>query len=201
VSAFIVLEGGEGSGKSTQSARLAERLRDEGHTVVETFEPGGTRLGARLRDAFLHSDEAIDPRAELLLLATDRAQHVEEVIAPALARGEVVVSDRYTPSTLAYQGVARGLDLATVEDVCRLAEGDVVPDVVVVLDVSEETAAARAPQRPDRVESAGAEFHAAVRAAYRTLGPSRGWVVVDADGTVDDVAAAVWNAVAPALAR
>ncbi len=192
---FIVLEGGEGSGKSTQAARLAARLRDEGLDVVETFEPGATAFGARLRDLLLHDSDAIDARAELFLLASDRAQHVEEVIAPALGRGAVVVCDRYSPSTLAYQGRARGLDLEMVAEVCRLAEGDIEPDVVVVLDVDDDVARARAPRHPDRLERAGDDFHAAVRAAYRELAPRQGWVVVDGNGSIDDVAAKVWAAV------
>jgi len=196
---FIVLEGGEGSGKTTQVARLVARLRGSGQEVVDTFEPGGTAFGARLREVLLHDEDAIDPRAELLLVASDRAQHVEEVIAPALAREAIVVCDRYSPSTLAYQGRARGLSLDVVTDVCRLAEGDVQPDVVVVLDVADEVARARASQQPDRLERAGDEFHTAVRAAYRELAPQHGWVVVDANGDVDEVAAKVWAAVAPFL--
>jgi dTMP kinase len=131
----------------------------------------------------------------LFLLASDRAQHVEEVIAPALGRGAVVVCDRYTPSTLAYQGRARGLDLDMVAEICRLAEGDIEPDVVVVLDVDDEVARSRAPREPDRLERAGDDFHAAVRAAYRELAPRQGWVVVDGNGTIDDVASKVWTAV------
>ncbi|MCU1430107.1 MAG: dTMP kinase [Actinomycetia bacterium] len=195
--AFIVLEGGEGSGKSTQVARVAAQLRALGADVVETFEPGGTALGARLRELLLHNDDAVDPRAELLLLASDRAQHVEEVIAPALEAGAVVVCDRYSPSTLAYQGVARGLGVDIVEDVCRFAEGDIEPDVVVVLDVSDEVALERASADPDRLERAGAEFHATVRQAYRDLAARKGWTVIDGSGPVDVVFANVWAAVAP----
>jgi dTMP kinase len=197
---FVVLEGGEGSGKSTQVARLAARLRAAGHEVVETFEPGATALGARIRDAFLHGEGRLDPRAELLLVAADRAQHVEEVIAPALARGAIVVCDRYTPSTLAYQGRARGLPLDLVADVARFAEGDIEPDVVVVLDVSDEVARRRASTEPDRLERAGDEFHATVRAAYRDLAVEHRWTVVDANGPVDEVEAKVWAAVEPHLA-
>ena len=197
---FVVLEGGEGSGKSTQVARLARRLREHGHDVVETFEPGGTALGARVRDVFLHDSRAIDARAELFLVAADRAQHVEELIAPALARNAIVVCDRFSPSTLAYQGRARGLPLPVVAEVCRLAEGDIEPDVVVVLDVNDEVAAKRAPRDPDRLERAGEDFHALVRRAYRELAPKHRWVVVDANGDVDDVAGKVWSAVEPHLA-
>jgi dTMP kinase len=195
-SAFIVLEGGEGSGKSTQVARLAKRLRSTGREVVETFEPGGSALGARLRELFLHGDRPLDARTELFLVAADRARHVHDVIAPALERGEVVVCDRFSPSTLAYQGCARGLDLAMVQAVCDVAEHGASPDVVVVLDVSDAIAGERAPVASDRVERAGEPFHEAVRTAYRDLAPSFGWVVVDANGAVDEVEAKVWAAVA-----
>jgi dTMP kinase len=193
---FIVLEGGEGSGKSTQVARLAARLRTAGREVVETFEPGSTPLGARLRELFLHGERSLDARTELFLVAADRAQHVNEVIAPALERGEVVICDRFSPSTLAYQGAARGLDLAMVQAVCSVAEHGVAPDAVIVLDVSDEVARLRASGTPDRVEGAGDAFHEAVRTAYRDLAPGFGWVVVDANGPVDDVEGKVWAAVA-----
>jgi len=193
---FIVLEGGEGSGKSTQVALLAARLRAKGHDVLETFEPGSTPLGARVRELLLHGDRVLDARTELFLVAADRAEHVNELIAPALERGDVVVCDRFSPSTLAYQGAARGLDLAVVQAVCDVAEHGVAPDVVVVLDVSDEVARGRAPESPDRVEGAGDAFHAAVRTAYRDLAPGFGWVLVDANGPIDDVEAKVWAAVA-----
>jgi dTMP kinase len=196
---FIVLEGGEGSGKSTQSAILARRLRGEGRDVVETFEPGGTARGALLRSVLLDDETPLDPRSELLLLAADRAQHVSELIAPAVSRGAVVVCDRFSPSTLVYQGVARGLGVDTVEEIDRFAAAGAQPDVVVVLDVSEAVAHERLPEASDRFERAGAEFHAAVRAAYRDLAAKRGWVVVAGEGAPDAVAALVWEAVAPHL--
>lgn len=196
---FIVFEGGEGSGKSTQAEILARRLRAEGRDVVETFEPGGTARGALLRSVLLDDDTPLDPRAELLLLAADRAQHVAELISPALARGAVVVCDRFSPSTLVYQGVARGLGVDTVEAVDRFAAAGVQPDVVVVLDVSESVARDRLPEARDRFERAGAEFHSAVRGAYRDLAPARGWAVVPGDAAPDAVAALVWDAVHPQL--
>jgi dTMP kinase len=196
---FIVLEGGEGSGKSTQSAILARRLRGEGRDVVETFEPGGTARGALLRSVLLDDETPLDPRSELLLLAADRAQHVSELIAPAVSRGAVVVCDRFSPSTLVYQGVARGLGVEAVEAIDRFAAAGAQPDVVVVLDVSEAVAHERLPEASDRFERAGAEFHAAVRAAYRDLAAERGWVVVAGEGAPDAVAALVWEAVAPHL--
>jgi len=197
--AFIVLEGGEGSGKSTQAAILARRLRAEGREVVETFEPGGTTRGALLRSVLLDDDTPLDPRAELLLLASDRAQHVTEVIEPARARGAVVVCDRFSPSTLVYQGVARGLGIDAVEAVDRFARAGTQAEVVVVLDVSDAAARQRLPEARDRFERAGAEFHAVVRAAYRDLAAARGWVVVAGGGAPDSVASLVWAAVAPHL--
>jgi len=196
---FIVLEGGEGSGKSTQAALLAGRLRADGRDVVETFEPGGTARGALLRSVLLEDETPLEPRAELLLMAADRAQHVAELIEPSLARGAVVVCDRFSPSTLVYQGCARGLPIDVVADICRIAEGDIRPDLVIVLDVSEDVAAERAPRHPDRLEREGREFHATVRAAYRKLAPEHGWLVVDGNGGIDRVGARVWAAVEPTL--
>ncbi len=192
---FLVVEGGDSCGKSTQTRRLAERLRRAGRTVVETFEPGGTALGAGVRALVLGGSGVIDERAEALLMAADRAQHVAEVIRPALDRGLDVVSDRFVPSSLVYQGVARGLGVDAVESLSRWAVGPLVPDLVVVIDVDDATAAARASGEPDRMERAGEGFHAAVRAAYRQLAPERGWVVVDGSRPPDDVEASVWDAV------
>jgi dTMP kinase len=196
---LIVLEGGEGSGKSTQAQTLARRLRAESRNVVETFEPGGTARGALLRSVLLDDDTPLDPHAELLLMAADRAQHVSELIQPAIERGAIVVCDRFSPSTLVYQGVARGLGVDVVEAIDRFAAQGVAPDVVVVLDVSDAVALKRMPEASDRLERAGAEFHDAVRGAYRELAASRGWVVVAGDAEPDVVAAAVWDAVAPHL--
>jgi dTMP kinase len=196
---FIVLEGGEGSGKSTQAQMLARRLRADGRDVVETFEPGGTARGALLRSVLLDDETPLDPRAELLLLAADRAQHVSELIEPALERGAVVVCDRFSPSTLVYQGVARGLGVDAVEAIDRFAAQGAQPDVVVVLDVSDSVARERLPEARDRFERAGADFHASVRAAYRDLALERGWIVVTGAAAPDVVAAAVWTAVTPHL--
>lgn len=194
---FVVLEGGEGSGKSTQVGALAARLRSSGAEVVETFEPGATSLGRELRALLLHHDGPLDARAELLLLLADRAQHVNEVIEPALARGAHVVSDRYAPSTLAYQGVARGLGVDEVAQASAWAAGGLDPDVVVVLDVEPGTAIARGSSGRDRFERAGVEFDARVRVAYRQLAAARGWPVVDASGPRDAVADEIWRLVAP----
>jgi dTMP kinase len=194
---FIVIEGGEGSGKSTQVERVARWLRGRSDDVVATFEPGDTKVGAQIRNVLLHGETALDPRAELLLLLADRAQHVAEVIRPALKRGAIVVSDRFTPSTLAYQGVARGLGVDVVETWSTLACGEVEPDVIVVLDVPDTIADSRVTRDRDRVEQEGDSFHTRVRSAYRELAPSRGWIVVDGNGSPAEVEARVRAVVAP----
>jgi dTMP kinase len=194
---FIVLEGGEGVGKSTQVQLLAQWLHATGREVVVTYEPGATKSGAQMRAVLLHADVPIDPRAELLLMAADRAQHVAEQIRPALERGAIVVCDRYMPSTLAYQGVGRGLGVETVETLSGWAAGGLEPDLVLVLDLPDAEAEARVSAARDRMERAGAEFNRTVRAAYRELAPDCGWKVVDASGTPEDVAARVREAVQP----
>jgi dTMP kinase len=196
---FIVVEGGEGVGKSTQVDLLVERLQATGRVVDKTREPGGTKRGAQLRERLLHDPRGVDPDEELELLLEDRRIHVEERIAPDLAQGIVVVCDRFTPSTLAYQGVARGLGLEKVEAKIRQVTGTIEPNVVVVLDLPDDVAEARITGDRDRFERAGADFHARVRAAYRELAPDRGWVVVDASGSPAEVADRVWAAVEPHL--
>ena len=192
---FVVIEGGDASGKSTQAALLVERLRGLGRDVVLTFEPGATEAGAAIRELLLHSAGSIEPLAETLLLAADRAQEVADIVRPALARGADVVSDRYVPSSLAYQGVGRGLGIEKVEKLNRWATGGLEPDVVVVLDVDDAVAASRRAVPGDRLERAGAEFHAAVRNAYRSLAAERGWALVDGNADVDVVAERVWGVV------
>ena len=190
---FIVFEGGEASGKSTQAARLAARLG-----AVRTHEPGGTSIGAALRSLLLDArTTGLADRAEALLMAADRAQHVAEVVRPALAAGRHVVSDRYIGSTLAYQGHGRGLSLADLERISTWAAGDLWPDVIVLLDVPPDIAAGRAEGPRDRMEAAGDDFHDRVARGYRALAsadPGR-WVTVDGTGAADDVEAAVWRAV------
>jgi len=198
IGTFVVLEGGEGAGKSTQTELLVARLRAGGYEVEQTREPGGTPAGAELREKLLHGGP-VDPDDELAWMLEDRRLHVEQRIGPALAAGRVVVCDRFTPSTLAYQGAARGMGVERVEAASAAVTGAVVPDVVVVLDLPDAVAEARVSGARDRFERAGDAFHAAVRRAYRDLAPGRGWVVVDASGTPDDVAARVWAAVAPRL--
>jgi dTMP kinase len=189
---FFVLEGGEGSGKSTQARMLAGSLG-----AVLTHEPGETRLGGHIRDLVLAPTLPIGARAETLLMAADRAQHVEEVIRPALERGQDVVCDRFSGSTLAYQGYGRGLDLEDLAWISRWAARGLEPDVVILLDVPSDVAANRMAGAPDRMEAEDRSFHERVVAGYRALAtadPAR-WVVVDGAGTVDEVAERVLKAV------
>jgi dTMP kinase len=190
---FIALEGGDASGKSTQASRLAEHLG-----ARCTREPGSTELGERVREILLHADDVhLDPRAEALLFAAARAQHVAEVIGPALAAGETVVTDRYIASSLAYQGFGRALDVDEVRRVNEWATGGLWPDLIVLLDVAPGVAAARFERAPDKLEAAGDDFHVRVADGYRKLvaaEPDR-WVVVDGSGSVDEVAERVRAAV------
>lgn len=190
---FIVLEGGDATGKSTQALILARRLREAGRDVVTTFEPGATRIGERLRELVL--GEQVDARAEALLIAADRAQHVAEVVRPALDRGTDVVSDRFVPSSLAYQGVARGLGVEEVWRLSAWATGELQPDLVVVLDTHEDVIRTRKRGPDDRLEREGSAFQQRVLGAYRELSRLHGWVLVDAHGGVDEVADRVWTVV------
>ncbi len=189
---LIALEGGEACGKSTQAALLARRLG-----AVLTREPGGTRVGEQIRALLLdHAQAELVPRTEALLMAAARAQHVAQVIEPALTAGRHVVTDRFTPSSLAYQGVGRGLGVDQVAALSAFATGGLEPDMVLLLDLPLDVTAARLSDEPDRLELEGAPFHARVAAAFRQLAaadPKR-WVVIPADGTVDEVAARVWDA-------
>lgn len=190
---LIALEGGEGSGKTTQSAILARRL-----DAVLTREPGGTALGERIRSLLLDPQLAgVDSRAEALLMAADRAQHVSEVVRPALSAGRDVVTDRFSHSSLAYQGRGRGLPLDEVRHLSAWATGGLWPDVVVLVDVPEQVAAGRRQGSGDRFEQEESAFHRRVAEGYRDLAaqePDR-WRVVDGTGTVEEVAERVWAAV------
>lgn len=183
---LIAIEGGEGSGKSTQAARLATALG-----ARLTREPGGTEVGERIRSLLLDPDGApIAPRTEALLMAAARAQHVVEVLTPALEEGRTVVTDRYIGSSLAYQGFGQGLPVEDVAALSAFAVAGVVPDLVVLLSVAPEVGARRLTGRPDRVESLGAVFHRRVADGFAALAaadPAR-WVVVDGAGTEDEVA-------------
>jgi len=193
---FITLEGGDGSGKTTQFRLLAEWLTDAGHTVVESREPGGTELGIELREIILHRRGYIAPRAEALLYAADRAHNIATKVRPALERGEVVIQDRYIDSSVAYQGAGRVLDAVEVRDVSIWATENLVPDVTVLLDIDEESARARldtARTKYDRLEEEKDDFHARVRASYLAIAASdpERFLVVDAREPVDVIAAAI----------
>ncbi len=193
---FVVLEGGDGSGKSTQRDVLVAWLRESGIEAVATFEPGGTALGVSLRKLLLDGG-AIAPRAEALLMAADRAQHIADVIRPVLARGAWVVSDRHVPSSLVYQGVVRDLGVDEVGALSVFAADGLVPDLVVVLDVDDATAERRRSAGADRMEREGDVFHEQVRRAYRRLAEANGWTVIEGAGAPEVVAARVRAAVEP----
>jgi dTMP kinase len=193
---FVVLEGGDGCGKSTQVQLLVSRLRDLGREVVATREPGATEAGAAIRSLVLGGGD-LDPRAEALLIAADRAEHVAEVILPALERGAIVVSDRYIPSSLAYQGVARGLGVDEIALLSEWATGGLAPDLVIVLDVSPSEAAGRRARPEDRMEREPDSFRAAVNQAYRDLASRFGWTLIDGAEPVEGVADEIWAAVRP----
>ena len=165
---FVTFEGIDGSGKSTQARLLAEALAEDGREVVLTREPGGTELGERIRELLLHAGD-VTPWAEATLFAAARAQLVEAVIAPALARGADVVCDRYLDSSLAYQGIARGLGLERVLELNLHAIGNVLPDRTYLLLVDQEVAAGRMPGSRDRIEREDEDFRARVDNAYREL--------------------------------
>ena len=207
---FITFEGSEGCGKSTQVRQLAARLESLGIPFLLTREPGGTAIGETIRELLQFSPQGkgMFPETELLLFEASRSQLVREIIKPALAKGICVLSDRFFDSTTVYQGAARKLPAAAVEQVNALAVGDCVPDLTVVLDVDAKTARGRMqnPRRPDRMEQEPEEFYEAVRRAYRELArrePNR-IVLVDAKGAADSVADRVWELIAskfPALAE
>lgn len=190
---YIAFEGGEGSGKSTQARRLAKRI-----DAVLTHEPGNTPLGKQLRQLLLGTDEApVGARAETLMMAADRAQHIEQVVAPALAEGRHVVSDRTAYSSLAYQGGGRKLGVEAVRGVNDWALDGHWPDVVVLLDCEPGQGPRGRPGR-DRLEQEAADFHETVHATYRAVAeaePDR-FVVLPALGTIEEVEARVWSALA-----
>lgn len=196
MASFIVFEGGEGSGKSTQARLLAERTG-----ALLTFEPGDTEVGRRLREILLSPETGdLDVRAEALLMAADRAHHVATVIRPALESGRDVVCDRYLASSVAYQGHGRGLDPDEIRSLSLFAADGLEPDVILLLEVPEEVAARRltAMGAPDRLESAGVEFHRRVADGYRVQAeedPER-WIRLDGTGTVDEVATRIDAALA-----
>lgn len=199
---FVALEGGEGAGKSTQAGRLAAWLRGEGYEVVVTREPGGTDIGASLRSLLLHPDSVVSDRTEALVYAADRAEHVQSLIRPALARGAVVVTDRYTDSTLAYQGAGRGLDMGALKWLCAWATQGLRPHLTILLDIDPETGLGRAGEH-DRIESEPVQFHARVRDHFLQLAdgdPDR-YLVTSAIGDREETARSVRAAVSPFLGQ
>ena len=202
---FVTLEGGDAAGKSTQAARAQEWLTGIGRTVVRTREPGGTEVGAGIRELLLHRRTPIDPRAEALLYAADRAQHVATVVRPALERGAVVLQDRYLDSSVAYQGAGRVLDPDEVRRLSLWAAEGLLPDLTVLLDVDAATARQRRSTRStyDRLEAEDDGFHERVRDAFLVLAraePER-FVVVDGARPADEVEQRIRAAVEPLLSR
>jgi len=208
---FITFEGIDGSGKSTQLRLLNNFLRTHGCNALLTREPGGTKLGLRLREALLDATEEVDPLTELLVFAADRAQHVRRVLVPALENGSVVISDRYADATVAYQGAGRGFPPELIAQIVQLATGGLRPDLTLLFDVSIDDATTRTTRRStgknaarggrDRLDIEHAEFHARVRDAYLNIAaaePER-VKVIDASGAVERTHARVKEVVLPFL--
>ena len=204
---FITFEGGDGAGKTTQAELLASWLAERGLEVVRTREPGGTRLGVEVRKLLLHGGDElgeVDPRAEALLYAADRAQHVAKVVRPAIERGAAVVQDRYIDSSLAYQGAGRPLDPAEIRGLSEWAAEGLWPQLTVLLDVTPQLAERRrtaAGGTADRLESEAVDFHNRVREGFLALAsaePDR-FLVLDASRPVDELHAEIVARAAPLL--
>ena len=205
---FITFEGMDGSGKTTQIRSLGERLRHQGREVFETVEPGGTAIGSQVRRILLDSaNQDLRPTAELLLYFASRAQNVEECIQPALSAGKIVLCDRFTDSTLAYQGFGRGLGEETVLALDRIACRGLAPDLTLLVDIDVDTALGRAHDRnaslfsaeETRMDEQSLEFHRKVRDAYLALARqySSRFRIINGRGAPEEVAERVWEAVAP----
>ena len=200
---FITFEGGEGCGKSTQIAALKARLEDMGKTVVQTREPGGTALGESVRNLLQYDDagQGMSPEAELLLFAASRAQHVRELIVPAIAEGQIVLCDRFLDSTTVYQGVARAIDSKKVDTINQFAIGDTMPDLTILIDLPPEIGLARVHARSggqlDRMEKEAIEFFQAVRQGYLDLAKSepKRFLVLDGSQSVEELETQIWQKV------
>lgn len=200
---LISFEGSEGSGKSTQIAHLAERLQKAGRDVISLREPGGTEIGEQIRNIIVHNSKGDEMCAEteLLLFTAARAQLVREVIAPALVRGVVVLSDRYLDSSTVYQGIGRNLAADPVAQINRFAVGNVMPDLTIVIDVPEKVSLARLKQRasdlPDRMERENIDFYRKVREGYLVLakGMPERFIVIDGTKTEDVIEKKIWEEV------
>ncbi len=201
---FFSIDGGDGTGKSTQIDRFCRWLESQGREVVTCRDPGSTPLGEAIRELLLdRHDLSIDRRSEMLLYMAARAQMVEEVIRPALEAGKTVVSDRYVLANVVYQGHAGGLDVETLWQVGRIATDDLTPDLTIVLDLPSEAAAARLSGELDRMEQQGAEFHGRVRQGFLDEAARKGEriAVVDASQSIDEVAAEIQAAAKAAISR
>ena len=204
---FITFEGGEGCGKSTQIAALKARLKAMGKTVVQTREPGGTALGESVRNLLQYDDagQGMSPEAELLLFAASRAQHVRELIAPAIAEGQIVLCDRFLDSTTVYQGVARAIDSKKVDTINQFAIGDTKPDLTILIDLPPEIGLARVHARSngklDRMEKEAIEFFQAVRQGYLDLAKSepKRFLVLDGSQSVEELETQIWQKVEATL--
>jgi|TARA_B110000444_G_scaffold159114_1_gene148793 dTMP kinase len=200
---FITFEGGEGCGKSTQIAALKARLEAMGKTVVQTREPGGTALGESVRNLLQYDDagQGMSPEAELLLFAASRAQHVRELIAPAIAEGQIVLCDRFLDSTTVYQGVARAIDSKKVDTINQFAIGDTNPDLTILIDLPPEIGLARVHARSDgqldRMEKEAIGFFQAVRQGYLDLAKSepKRFLVLDGSQSVEELETQIWQKV------
>lgn len=196
---FVVFEGGDGVGKSTQTRLLADWVAAQGREVVVTLEPGGTELGAVLRDLVLNPKWGdVSPRAEALMYAADKAQHIYELVLPALRRGAVVISDRYVDSMLAYQGAGRDLDADRVEQIARWATKDLLPDLTVLLDLDPDQGVASIAEK-DRLEGAGEQLHQRAREFFLDLAErdQEHYLVLPARDPVEQIATAVRERVSP----
>ena len=203
---FITFEGIDGCGKSTQLRLLASELRARGLNVVTTREPGGTTLGQKLRAALLDVKEQVDPLAELLVFAADRAQHVRTVVRPSLAAGKIVISDRYADATVAYQGSGRGFSPHLIQQIVQLATDGLTPDLTLLFDLSVAESALRtrkrvAAKRSDRLDSEKVEFHERVRHAYLEIAKANEQRVrtIDAKGSAQETHGIVMDIVVPFL--
>ena len=199
---FVTLEGGESAGKSTQLTALANRARALGIETVTSREPGGTPLGESLRNILLSSNDGeVDIRAELLVFAAARAQHLAELIRPALARGALVLCDRFSDSTIAYQQYGRGIDSGIIAKAIELATDGLRPDLTILLDVESHVSRERTTRPNDYLERAGVEFHERVRAGFVSLAESEPdrWIIIDGAIAPDEVTDLAWEQISKYL--
>ena len=186
---FITFEGADGSGKTTQLNKVKSFLEQNGYNTIVTREPGALKLGQKIRDILLHSEEKVSDKCEMFLFLADRAQHVETLIKPSIEQGEIVLCDRYTDSTIAYQGYARGQDINLLNNLNNIAINGTVPDLTILFDVSTEIAQERIGNEKDRMEAAGIDFFNRVRNGYLEIAkqePDR-VKIINASDTIDNI--------------